>query len=450
MGSGLTFKGGVHPLPKLHHGKLQTESCPIEVMAPPAAVSIPCAQHIGAPAMPIVSVGDHVKIGQKIAEPGGFVSVTVHAIVSGTVKEIVKKPNKICVDVTNIVIENDFQEEISEEVQPKGSLDHLEPDQIKKIILEAGNVGLGGAGFPTHVKLYPPEEKPISPVIVNGAECEPFLTADHRVMLEHPEGVIFGAKAVMKALGVKLGFIAVEDNKPDAIKALERALDTDSIKIKVLQTKYPQGSEKQLIDSITGRQVPSGGLPMDVGVVVVNASSCKAISDAIHTGMPIIDRVVTVTGHVNEPKNLLVRIGTPIKEVIELCGGFQPGVKRFIAGGPMMGAALGHMNGVVTKTTSGLLALGEDHIQNVQKSSCIHCGRCMRACPMRLMPFKINEASEHMRWDAAEKYDAMDCMGCGCCSFICPANKPLAQSIRLAKDQIAAKRMEEKRKKSNG
>lgn len=438
--SSVTFKGGIHPLPKLHHGKSQTEHLAIEYMEPPAIVSIPLAQHIGAPATPIVAVGDSVKKGQKIAEANGFVSVPVHASVSGKVIDIKYKPNKICRDVQHIIIENDFQETLSEEVVPKGDLAELSPEEIKQIIREAGNVGLGGAGFPTHVKLYPPEDKPISTVIVNGAECEPFLTADHRVMLEDPASVIFGLKAVMKALGVHLGFIAVEDNKPDAIEALQQALDTNTIRVKTLQTKYPQGSEKQLIDAILGKQVPSGGLPMDVGVVVVNASSVKAIADTIRTGMPIIERVVTVTGHVNHPRNLMVRLGTPIKDVIELCGGFQEGVKRFIAGGPMMGTPLDHIEGVVTKTTSGLLALGEDHIQNKTKFNCIHCGRCAEACPMRLQPFLISAAAEKYQWQKAEQHHAMDCMGCGCCTFICPANRHLAQAIRMAKDEIAKSR----------
>ncbi len=444
MGRNLTFKGGIHPLSKLRQGKLQTERLAIEVMPPPAVVSIPCAQHVGAPATPIVKVGDYVKKGQKIAEANGFISVPVHASVSGTVIEIREKPNKISKNVTNIVIQNDFAEAVSEEVTPKGDLADLSPEEIKNIIREAGNVGLGGAGFPTHVKLSPPADKPVGTVIINGAECEPFLTADHRIMLENPEGVIFGLKALMKALDVQLGYIAVEDNKMDAVEALGKALDTNAIRVKVLETKYPQGSEKQLIDAITGKQVPSGGLPMDVGVVVVNAASACAIAAAIRTGMPIIDRVVTVTGHIENPKNLLARIGTPISEVLDYCGGMKDGVKRLIAGGPMMGVPLDHINGVITKTTSGLLALGEDHIQNIKKSNCIHCGRCASVCPMHLMPMYISASAENYDWDKAEKYHAPDCMGCGCCSYICPANRPLAQSIRVAKDEIAKRARNQK------
>ena len=440
MGRERTFRGGIHPLPKLRHGKLQTQGLAIEQMPAPPVVSIPCAQHIGATAKPIVQVGEHVKLGQKIAEPTGFVCVPVHASVSGVVKEIVEKPNKICKPVINIVIENDFQDTVSEQVVPKGELGSLSPDDIRRAILEAGNVGLGGAGFPTHVKLSPPPEKPIDLVIVNGAECEPFLTADHRTMLERPESIVFGLRVVLRCLGIEKGVIAIEDNKRDAARAIEQVIDTAGITVQLLKTKYPQGSEKQLIESITGRQVPSGGLPMDVGVVVVNAGSVSAIADAITTGMPITQRVVTVTGHVKNPKNLMARIGTPLQDVVEYCGGFLPGVKRVIAGGPMMGTPLDHMRGVVTKTTCGLLALGEDHIQNMKKSNCIHCGRCASVCPMHLLPMYISAASDLYDWDKAEKYHAMDCMGCGSCSFICPANRHLCQSIRVAKDEIAKRR----------
>lgn len=436
----LTFKGGIHPLPKLHHGKVQTEKCPIEIMPAPEKVSIPISQHIGAPANPIVKIGDHVALGQLIAEATGFVSAPIHASVSGTVTDIAPRINNMGREVLSIIIENDGKDELSSEVTPKGDFNSFSQEEIKQIIKNAGNVGLGGAGFPTHAKLYPPEGSQITDVIVNGAECEPFLTGDHRIMLEHPEKVVMGVKAIMKSLGVTRGFIAVEDNKPDAAEALRAAIDTDTVQVKLLQTKYPQGSEKQLIDTITRRQVPSGKLPSDVGVVVVNASSTKAIADAFITGMPIVERVVTVTGHFNTPKNLLARLGTPIMDLVNYCGGFKEGVKRVVAGGPMMGFALANLDIFVTKTTSGLLALGEDHIQNIRKSECIHCGRCASVCPVHLMPMYISAASEKYQWELADKYHAMDCMSCGSCAFICPANRPLAHQIRIAKDEIGALR----------
>jgi len=446
MANKLTFKGGVHPLPKLHYGKSLTNTCAIEKMPPIPLLSVPCAQHIGAPATPVVQVGDRVKKGQKIAEPCGFVSVPVHAPVSGTVKAIVKRLNKAAQEITYIDIENDFQEEVDESVLPKGDLKDLSSEEIKKIILEAGNVGLGGAGFPTHVKLYPPDGKKINTIIINGAECEPFLTADHRVMLEYPGDVIFGLKALMRSMGVQLGFIAVEDNKPDAIETLERALDTNTIRVKTLKTKYPQGSEKQIIDAVLGRQVPSCGLPMDVGVVVVNASSAKAIADAILTGMPLIERVVTVTGYVNQPKNVLAKLGTPLRDVLEFCGGFKPGVKKIIAGGPMMGVALDSIDGVVSKTTSGLLALGDQYTRTKKASNCIRCGRCAEVCPIGLLPMYISIASDNYEFDKAEQYHAMDCISCGSCSYVCPANREIAQSIRLAKDEIVKARRKKQQK----
>ena len=305
---------------------------------------------------------------------------------------------------------------------------------------------MGGAGFPTHVKLSPPPEKTIDAVIINGAECEPFLTADHRLMLEQPETIIFGLKAVMKVLGVKSGYIAVEDNKPDAIEALNKALDTPEITVKVMQTKYPQGSEKQLIDTITGRQIPSGKLPMDVGVVVVNVSSARAIANAIKLGRPNIDRVVTVTGSINKPANLLVPIGTKIQDVVDYCGGFKENTARIVSGGPMMGQVMVDTEGPVTKTTSGILGLDENLVAHGKLYSCMRCGKCASVCPIHLQPYFISAAVEKNLFETAEKYHAMDCMSCGCCSYVCPANRPLAHLIRVGKDQIAAARRKQQQK----
>lgn len=442
----LSFKGGVHPLPKYHHGKYFSQNQPIEILKAPAVVSIPCSQHVGAPARPIVSVGDRVLVGQKIGEAVGFVSVPVHASVSGIVKEIVQKPNNLGKKVEHIVIENDFQDEVSDQVIPKGSIESLTAEEIKNIIKEAGNVGLGGAGFPTHVKLSPQADKKINTLIINGAECEPFLTADYRMMLEHAPEIVEGINAVMKALDVKLSFIGVEDNKPEAIKALTKAIGSNNIHVKELATKYPQGSEKQLIETILGRVVPSGGLPMDVGVVVLNVSSAKSISDAIRIGMPLIERVVTVTGGVAQPKNLMARIGTPLTDLVDACGGLTEGVCKIVSGGPMMGQALEDLSGVVTKGTSGIVALDSRFVKPIHESNCIRCGRCVSVCPIGLRPLYISAAVEHEDFEKAKQLRAMDCMSCGSCSYICPAKRDLAHLIRLAKDQISAQMRKEESK----
>lgn len=440
----LTFSGGVHPLPKEHHGKVLSSDKPIEVMPASALMSIPISGHLGTSAVPVVAVGDTVKVGQVVAEPGGFISVPVHASVSGKIKEIKSRPNKIGVDVVNIVIENDF---LDAPIDGLGqiNLDELDADGIKKLVASIGLVGLGGAGFPTHVKLSPPPDKKIDTVILNGAECEPYLTADYRLMLETPKKVVLGMKAAMLALGVKNGIIAIEDNKLDAAANLKKAIGDDTtMKVVILETKYPQGSEKQIIEAVVKRKVPSGKLPMDVGVVVVNVGSCAAIADKLRTGMPVIDRIVTVSGLVKNPKNLKIRIGTPIADVIDFCGGFKEDVKRFIAGGPMMGVTLDSLNYVVTKTTSGLLALDDSQIFDAEKTSCIKCGRCADACPIKLMPMMLAARSEISDWEACNSLNAMDCMTCGCCSYVCPAKRDLAWRIKLAKDEISKKRSVQK------
>lgn len=434
----LTFKGGIHPLKKTHHGKMQTAGLAIEILPPPEKVSIPCALHLGVSAKPCVEVGDHVYLGQKIAEAGGFVSVPVHASVSGTVRQIVEKKNKLEKFVTNIVIENDFQDQWDPEITPH-DWQALTQDELKSIVLNAGCVGLGGAGFPAHVKFSPAPDKKITDVIINGAECEPFLTADHRVMLETPERVVTGTLVVMKIMGVEKGVIALEDNKPDAIAALKKAAAGKPVEIAVMKTKYPQGSEKQIIEAVTGRQVPSGKLPMDAGCVVVNASSAGSIADAVMKGIPVIERVVTVTGSVNQPKNLLVRIGTQISEVLEYCGGLKEDVEMLVAGGPMMGATLYRTDGVISKTTSGLLALNSHH-DPADSGNCIRCGRCIAACPIHLQPLYLARAAEQNDFAKAESLHAMDCISCGCCSYVCPAKRYLAQYIKVAKDHIAAER----------
>jgi len=434
----LSFKGGTHP----PHSKEATEKLTVVKAKSPEVVVIPMQQHIGAPCEPIVKVGDEVKVGQKIGEAKGFVSSPVHSSVSGKVIAIEPRLYSGGTKVTCVVIQNDMQDTISETVKPKGSLETLSADEIKEIIKDSGIVGMGGAAFPTHVKLAVPEGKTVDTVILNGAECEPYLTSDHRLMVENPEAVVYGLKALMKALNVTKGFIGIENNKPDALEAVYNAAkDEKGIEVVALKTKYPQGAEKQLIYACTGREVPSGGLPADVGVVVNNVGTAAAIAEAIKTGMPLIQRIVTVTGKgVKNPQNLLVKIGTSFRDVIEQCGGFNGKVGKVIAGGPMMGIAQFSIDIPVIKGTSGILILTEEEVKLPEPSNCIRCGKCVNVCPINLMPFMISNYSLLDRFDKAEEVNALDCIECGSCSFICPAKRPLVDSIRVAKREIMAKR----------
>lgn len=435
----LTFKGGVN----VPHYKELTENLPIEKAKEPAIVKIPLHQHTGAPCEAMVKVGDSVKVGQKIGESEAFVSAPVHSSVSGTVKEIMDMPIPTGLTVKCVVIESDGKNELHESVRPKGKLEDLSSEEIIEIIREAGITGMGGASFPTHVKLSPPSDKKIDTVLINGAECEPYLTADHRVMAEEAEKVIFGLKAIMKALGVDRGVIGVEKNKPDAIKALKEASQgEENISIATLKVKYPQGDEKRLINAILGRVVPSGGLPMDVGAVVSNASTTRAIAEAILEGKPLIERVTTVTGNgIKNPKNLLVKIGTPFKDLIEECGGFtedSPG--KIIAGGPMMGISQFSIDVPIIKGSGGILVLSKEEAKPEPIQPCIRCGKCLEVCPVKLQPLYISSYTLKKNFDKAEEYNALDCVECGACSYICPAKRPLVESIRLAKREILAKR----------
>lgn len=438
---GLTFKGGIHP----PHHKTHTENKAIEVTPVPKEVVIPLAQHIGAPCEPVVKVGDYVKVGQLIGESKAFVSSPIHSSVSGTVKKIEKRPSPGGARVNSIVITTDGEQAIHESVASKGKLEDLTADEIKNIIKNSGVTGMGGAGFPTHVKLSPPADKMIDLLIINGAECEPFLTSDHRVMLEMPEKIINGTRAVMKALSVDKAVIGIENNKPDAIKVIKEAVkEAPEITVAELQTKYPQGGEKSLIYAVSKKEVPSGGLPMDVGVVVQNIGTVVAISNAIETGMPLIERVVTVTGSaVREPKNLLVKIGTSFKDVIEYCGGYSEELGKLINGGPMMGIAQYTDEVPIIKGTSGILVLNKKDAVRPDPTNCIRCAKCIVYCPCGLQPLIISKNSLMGRFEEAERYNALDCIECGVCSFVCPSKRPLVDSIRMAKKEII-----EKRKKS--
>ena len=434
----LTFKGGVH----VPHSKELTEKKALEYAEEPSVVYIPLHQHTGAPCEPLVKVGDSVKVGQKIGQSQAFVSAPIHSSIAGIVKEITTITTPTGINATCVVIESDGSNEMCEEVKPKGSLDGLSSKEIIEIIKDAGITGMGGAGFPTHVKLSPPPDKKIDTVILNGAECEPFLTSDHRLMLEMPEKIIFGLKAIMKALNVENGFIGIETNKMDAVNTLKSAIKPgDNIKVVTLQPKYPQGDEKRLINAVTGRVVPSGGLPMDVNCVVNNVSTAKAIAEAILEGKPLYERVVTVTGNgVNEPKNIIAKIGTPFGEIIEQCGGFNGTPGKVIMGGPMMGLSQFSTEVPVIKGSGGILILTEKEVLAEKVSPCIKCGKCLEVCPVNLQPLFISAYALKKDFEGSEKYGALDCVECGSCSFICPAKRPLVESIRFSKREILAKR----------
>lgn len=437
-----TFKGGVHP----PHSKALTQNVPIEEAPAPELVVIPLSQHIGAPCDPLVAVGETVKVGQKIGDSKAFVSVPVHSSVSGTVKKIEQRPVPGGTKVNCIIIENDGKYDVHESVQPKGDLENLSREDILSIIREAGMAGMGGATFPTHVKLSPPPDKPIDTLLVNGSECEPYLTADHRIMLEMPELVLLGTKAIKKALGAGKAYICIEDNKPDAIKTLVEVVgNEEGIEVVSLKAKYPQGDEKRLINAVTGRVVPSGGLPMEVACVVENVGTVATIGNAIKTGMPCVQRVVTVTGSaVETPKNLLVRLGTLFKDCIDMCGGYKEEPGKIISGGPMMGIAQYTDEVPVIKGTSGILVLNKKEAQVPEPSNCILCGKCVDACPVNLMPYKISRFSLLRNFDGADEYHATDCIECGACSYVCPAKRPLKESISVAKKEILTRRKKAK------
>lgn len=437
---GFTFKGGIHP----PHFKKQTEHLEIENANEPSVVVIPLQQHIGASCDALVKVGQYVKVGQKIGESKAFVSANVHSSVSGTVKNIELRNSSSGSAVNCIVIESDGKFTADESVKPKADIDNLSKDDILAIIKDAGLTGMGGAGFPTHVKLSPPKDKQIDTIIINGAECEPYLTADHRIMLEKTEDLILGAKAAKKAVGVDKCYIAIEKNKPDAIEVMLKALEDakeDGIEIAQLETKYPQGDEKRMINAVTGRVVPSGGLPMDVGVVVNNVGTIATLGNIIKTGMPVIQRVVTVTGSaVKNPKNLYVRIGTLFSDIIEQCGGLSEEPGKIISGGPMMGIAQFTAEVPVIKGTSGILILNKKDAKVEEPQNCIKCGRCVEVCPVNLQPLIISKLSLLDKFDETEGYHALDCIECGSCSFICPSKRRLMESIRVAKREIVSKR----------
>jgi electron transport complex protein RnfC len=430
----LTFKGGIHPPDKKELAKDKA----IKNAAAPKRVIIPLSQHIGALCGPVVAVGQQVKKGEIIGKSDKFVSAPVHSSVSGKVVSIGDYPVATGKMTPAVVIENDFQEEWTSLNDHPDYLS-LSAEDLKNIVRDAGIVGMGGAAFPTSVKLSPPKEKPIDVLIINGAECEPYLAADYRLMLERPGDVVEGTKVFMKILGVTKAFIGIEDNKPDAIEVMQKAVAADpDIQVVTCEVKYPQGAEKMLIKACAERSVPARGLPMDVGVVVQNIGTAVAAYEAARYGKPLIERVVTITGEaVNEPNNLMVRIGALISDLIEECGGLTSDAAKVISGGPMMGFAMYDLNVPVTKGTSGILALPESQVDHVADfGPCIRCGRCIDVCAMGLTPSMLSVTSEKGFYEEAKNYNLFDCFECGSCTFVCPSKRPIVQFVRLAKSMV--------------
>lgn len=432
-----TFERGTHP----PDNKALTAAKSITDAKVPSRVIIPLSQHIGAPCAAKVAVGDLVKKGQVVGSADAFVSSPVHATVSGKVVAIAPFPHTMGRDIPAIVIENDGNEEWAEGIKEHSDWASLDAAALRDMVKAAGIVGMGGATFPTHVKLSPPKEKKIDCVILNGAECEPYLTADHRVMLEEPDAVVNGLKILMKIAGVSKGYIGIEDNKPDAVAAMEAVTKGDSsIEVYSLKVKYPQGAEKMLIKAIIGKEVPAGGLPMDVGVIVQNVGTAVAVYEAVRYGRPLLERVVSVTGRgINETKNLKVRIGTPLSQLVAECGGFKYDTGKVIAGGPMMGMAQSNLDSPVIKGTSGLLVLDPEESETVAHGPCIRCSRCIDACPMGLQPQMLSVLAEKGFYEEMKEYDLMNCFECGTCTYVCPAKRPIVQWVKLAKMSLARK-----------
>ena len=431
MATTQTFGGGVHPR-EIGNGKAVTGSVQIVNAAAPARVTIAMAQHAGAPASCCVKVGQTVNMGQIIGEAQGFVSSPVHASVSGKVVAVTTCMTASGKNVPAVVIDNDYEDRLDESVKARDNVDALTPAQIVEIARNAGLVGLGGAAFPTAVKLDTTKLDPKpDTLVVNGSECEPYLTSDHRLMVENAEQIVDGMLLAMKATGVTRAIVGIEDNKPDAVEAMKAAAN-GRVEVVALPAKYPQGFEKMLIYALTGRKVPNGELPSAAQCVTMNVATCAALSAAVRKGMPVIERVVTVSGRVGKPANLRVRIGASLMDIIDECGGLSEGVRKLVVGGPMMGNAVPTLNLPITKNFGGFLALGEEAV-GAEESACIRCGRCVRACPMGLMPAKIDANVRKADYDAAIAAGAMNCMECGSCTYSCPAKRELTQSCRVAK-----------------
>ena len=431
------FRGGIHP----DDGKALSRDAAIETAPLLERYIVPLQQHIGAPPKLLVKKKDSVLRGQLIAEPGGFVSAAIHAPTSGTVTSIGECLGPAGTPVPMIEIASDGEDAADTALAPIEDWENADPAVLKERVLQAGIVGMGGAAFPTAVKLSPPPDKPIDVLILNGVECEPYLTADHRLMLEQPDSIITGARILARILGVKTAIIGIEKNKPDAIDIMRTAGRDAAIEVSELRVRYPQGAEKQLIYAVTGRKVPTGGLPMDVGCVVQNVGTAAAIAEAVTRGKALYERITTVTGTpVVRPGNWRFRVGTPYAEALRLAGGISEEPAKVISGGPMMGMSVYSLDIPIMKNTSGLLLLARSEWSQFESSPCIRCGRCVENCPMALMPGTLSVQIETEHFELAEAWHVMDCIECGCCAYGCPAHRPLVQHMRRAKGEITARR----------
>jgi len=429
------FFGGVHP----DDGKKYSKDKPIEVGPLPERVIIPLRMHLGAPVSAIVKKDDQVKKGQLIATSDAFVAANIHASISGTVTDVGEYPHPVSGTCPAIVIQGDGQDAWIDGIPKQRDWEKTDNKELMQLVKDAGIVGMGGATFPTHVKLGPPPDKKIDTLIINGSECEPFLTADYRAMLEYSDRIKNGTLITMKILGVQSAVIGIEDNKPEAVKSLQSAFSGTQVQVLALPTKYPQGAEKMLIYAVTGRYVPSGGLPMDVGAVVQNIGTVISISDAVTQSMPMIQRVLTVSGSaVKEPKNLLMRVGTTYADALALCGGLKTEAAKIISGGPMMGFAQSSVDIPIIKGTSGILFLSKEDVNYRKEGACINCGGCIEVCPMGLNPSMLGILGEKQLYiEAKDDYDLLDCMECGSCVYQCPAKRNMVQYIRYSKIQNA-------------